>query len=35
MLGEKSYSAKWQKKLAWYIKNGVFPESAGGGQKEC
>lgn len=31
MLEKRSYSTKWQKKLAWYIKNGVFPESEGGG----
>lgn len=31
MLEKKSYREKWEKKLAWYIKNGVKPESEGGG----
>lgn len=31
MLEKKSYHEKWEKKLAWYIKNGVKPESEGGG----
>lgn len=31
MLEKKSYRDKWDKKLAWYIKNGVKPESEGGG----
>ena len=31
MLEKKSYREKWEKKLAWYIKNGVRPESEGGG----
>lgn len=31
MLEKKSYREKWEKKLAWYIKNGVLPESKGGG----
>lgn len=31
MLEKKSYRDKWEKKLAWYIKNGVRPESEGGG----
>jgi hypothetical protein len=32
MLDKKSYNEKWKKKLAWYIKNGVKPESEGGGE---
>lgn len=31
MLEKKSYREKWEKKLAWYIRNGVLPESEGGG----
>lgn len=31
MLEKKSYRDKWEKKLAWYIKNGVTPEGEGGG----
>jgi hypothetical protein len=31
MLEKKSYRDKWEKKLAWYIKNGIKPESEGGG----
>jgi len=31
MLEKKSYREKWEKKLAWYIKNGVKLESEGGG----
>jgi ATP-dependent exoDNAse (exonuclease V) alpha subunit len=31
MLEKKGYREKWKKKLAWYIKNGVKPESDGGG----
>lgn len=31
MLEKKSYREKWERKLAWYIKNGVMPECEGGG----
>lgn len=31
MLEKKSYREKWEKKLAWYIKNDIKPESEGGG----
>lgn len=33
MLDNKSYRDKWEKKLSWYIKNGVRPENEGGGPK--
>lgn len=31
MLEKKSYRDEWEKKLAWYIRNGVLPESDGVG----